>query len=181
MGCSEETKNRDKPCALIVRCGLSPPPPPSLLNKILDPPAHVSSLGRLCWRRLWKRGCWFTRDSSYLACFFSPTTLLTTFSHFTAGLKLSLALLFVSQSSLAQLCSHCFWRWSWRLHSWDSSVLSFIPFIGVRFCFKQIASGKLYSQKVPESVLTSETTLLRNVVFPTVGIAEVMASNSVEA
>ena len=38
----------------------------------------------------------------------------------------ALALLFVSQSSLAQLCSRCFWRWSWRLHSWDSSVLSLV-------------------------------------------------------
>ena len=42
------------------------------------------------------------------------------------------------------------------LHSWYSDVFSFTPwFIAVRFCFKQIARRKLYSQKV-QKCLTSE-------------------------
>ena len=37
----------------------------------------------------------------------------------------------------------------------DSGIFSFTPFIAVRFCFKQIARRKLYTQKVP-MCLTSE-------------------------
>ena len=45
-----------------------------------------------------------------------------------------------------RLCSRYFWRRHCRLHSWDSGVLSFLPFIAVCSCFKQTARRKLYSQ-----------------------------------
>ena len=38
---------------------------------------------------------------------------------------------FVTKVSLACLCSRCFWRRCCRLHSWDSGVFSFTPFIAV--------------------------------------------------
>ena len=54
---------------------------------------------------------------------------------------------FLSQASLVRLCSRCFWRRRCRLHSSDSAVFSFITFIAVRSCLKQIARRKLHSQK----------------------------------
>ena len=61
----------------------------------------------------------------FLSCFFSPMTLLMTFSHFRAELQPSLALLFcLTGKSYSELCSCCFWSQSWHLHLWDSGVFS---------------------------------------------------------
>ena len=69
--------------------------------------------------------------------------------------------------SLARLCSSCFWSRSSRLHSWDSSVFPLISFITVRSVLKKLQKGNCTRKSLPpESVLSSEATMPRNVVFP---------------
>ena len=69
-------------------------------------------------------------------------------------------------ASLTRLCWGRFWRQSWRLHSWGYGVLSFIPFIVIRFCNKIKKNCKkeieLAKSSICKSRSTSEMTLLRN-------------------
>ena len=118
-----------------------------------------SSLACISSPHLWRRSCWFSEDSVLLACFFSPMSLLTTFSCFRAELKPSLALLFCltvkscsalftlllkTEMTLAPVRFWCFF-----VHSIHSGP----------FRFKTMQLNVLLKSSIPENVLTSETTL----------------------
>ena len=79
----------------------------------------------------------------FLACFICPNTFFTTFSYFTTEMKLSLALLFFSHRQVLFGFVHT---------ASEDGVIDYtreiLPFIAVRFCFKQTVRRKLYSQNV---------------------------------
>ena len=54
------------------------------------------------------------------------------------ALKLHRRCSFVPQAGLSRLRTRCFWKRSWRLPSWDSSISSFTTFIAISFVWKKL-------------------------------------------